>query len=450
FYVSAAGDINGDGLSDLMLSSPAAYGGKGATWVVYGSPNGGDFYTHQAGQGFTSGNDTLTGTSASETLIGGQGNDLIISGGGTDKLYGGQGNDIFRVSATTLTGLTGPSSAFTRIDGGTGDDTLELDGAGMTLTLSNAMVTSGRLASIEKIDITGSGNNTLIISDSKIVSNLSESSAGNSVYVNGDAGDKVSLGSDWTYIASAEGYARFGSGISTATLYVGASVTTTLLGFNLLGLSNGGASGYSVSDGTASFSDIGRIVSGAGDVNGDAYDDFLVYTSNAVAANRSVFVVYGGTSGANREISTINQGTGGFAINGAGLASNYMGIGGIGDFNGDGFSDVAIADVSAPTRSYVVFGKTSAGSVSTTSLDAGIGGLAIDTISPSKDYRLSRAGDVNGDGYADLILGENSTNAYVVFGKATTEAISLATIAAGSGGGFRLQGNSTYGNMTVS
>ena len=61
---------------------------------------------------------------------------------------------------------------------------------------------------------------------------------------------------------------------------------------------------------------------------------------------------------------------------------------------------------------------------------------------------MSGAGDVDGDGLADLIVGalaptrtaDRSGQSYVVFGKADGAAVELAEIAAGRGGGFALNG----------
>ena len=58
----------------------------------------------------TSGDDTITGTNASETIYGYAGNDTINSGSGDDIVYGGDGNDIIT-----------NSGGYAYIDGGAGD-----------------------------------------------------------------------------------------------------------------------------------------------------------------------------------------------------------------------------------------------------------------------------------------------------------------------------------------
>ena len=63
------------------------------------------------------GDDTIIGGSGADNLYGGDGDDLIILGGGADKIYGGAGADTIRV-ADNFNGTT--------IDGGDGNDLLDL------------------------------------------------------------------------------------------------------------------------------------------------------------------------------------------------------------------------------------------------------------------------------------------------------------------------------------
>ncbi len=174
--VSSAGDINGDGLADLLVGAIAANGTAGRSYVIFGSATDLQRGMTAVDRMGTPGNDTLTGTAAAETFIGGSGNDTI-NGNGADVIYAGQGDDVITVNASMVTGLASSfgrgsnSQQLARVDGGGGIDTLKLSGSGITLDLTqiaNQGNSSGeglsRINSIERIDITGNGSNVLKLS----------------------------------------------------------------------------------------------------------------------------------------------------------------------------------------------------------------------------------------------------------------------------------------------
>ncbi len=115
------------------------------------------------------------------------------------------------------------------------------------------------------------------------------------------------------------------------------------------------------------------------------------------------------------ELSDVAAGTGGFIINGIDpFDHSGISVSGASDVNGDGLADVIVGasggdpgGINNAGESYVVFGKADTAAVNLSDVASGSGGFVINGIDPS-DYSggsVSGAGDVNGDGLADLIVG---------------------------------------------
>ena len=131
-------------------------------------------------------------------MVGGQGADALLGNGGADVLLGGAGDDTLHIS----------DLGFRRADGGGGVDTLALEGAALALDLAG--ITHSRLRDIERIDLTGSGDNRLLLSAAALAA---LSASGNALRVDGNAGDSVVLrDAGWLTGASAGGYTLYTNG----------------------------------------------------------------------------------------------------------------------------------------------------------------------------------------------------------------------------------------------
>ena len=115
-------------------------------------------------------------------------------------------------------------------------------------------------------------------------------------------------------------------------------------------------------DGAAAGEDSGRAVEGAGDVNGDGRDDLIIgaltASANGRAGSGSAYVVYGSGNQATLDLATGLSAARGFRIDGA-LPSDNLGqsVAGAGDVNNDGYDDVIVGAAFADNNA-----RTSSGS----------------------------------------------------------------------------------------
>ncbi len=188
----------------------------------------------------------------------------------------------------------------------------------------------------------------------------------------------------------------------------------------------------------------GLSVSAAGDVNGDGLDDVIVgayQASPTIEREGAAYVVFGKIGTAPVSLAAVESGTGGFAILGVDR-DDWAGfsVSAAGDVNGDGLDDVIVGAYFG-SRSYVVFGKTGTATVNLSDIISGTGGFVISGQHGQGFGTVSVAGDINGDNRDDLVVGATSAGgASVIFGKATTAPVYLADIAIGIGG-FEIVGD---------
>jgi hypothetical protein len=182
--------------------------------------------------------------------------------------------------------------------------------------------------------------------------------------------------------------------------------------------------------GLAEGDDFGTGLRGAGDVNGDGLSDFLAgsYLADPNGFNEAGegYLIYGVQGGLPHvgglfDLASLD-GTNGVVLEGFETMhrSNFT-LSGAGDVNGDGFDDIVVCGyrrdedhVGNPKKNtgeaYLLYGSASgvahaAGRLDLSSLD-GENGVAIRGVAPGDltGDDVSGAGDVNGDGYADLIV----------------------------------------------
>jgi hypothetical protein len=152
---------------------------------------------------------------------------------------------------------------------------------------------------------------------------------------------------------------------------------------------------------------VGNRIRQAGDFNGDGFGDVLIQGWQSRSSNiREMIVLFGGED-LPQELSTGNLGEHGVILTSA-FPLDLLGdsFAPVGDVNGDGLDDILIgadAGTSGEDYAYLVYGSRDFPAL--LSVDQlGSRGLTIkggqDNFFPSD---VSGAGDINGDGYADLI-----------------------------------------------
>jgi MYXO-CTERM domain-containing protein len=189
-------------------------------------------------------------------------------------------------------------------------------------------------------------------------------------------------------------------------------------------------------------------VAGAGDVNGDTFDDVLVGLPRLGADEGRVFLYLGGPAGPDTTADWDSQGADAAGTAAAPQAGSLFGrsVAAAGDVNRDGFGDIIVGQTNwangeaAEGRAYVFHG-----SAGTPPLQAVPNWVAEGGVPNGLMGRVAGAGDINGDGFADVVVGSPSNAAgvgrvLVYLGSAAGLAVPAAPVQviSAAAAGFRL------------
>jgi Tol biopolymer transport system component len=390
YSVGMAGDVNGDGFSDVIVGTPwGDTADVGRAYVYFGGPSAdsvadltlmGEAMGDQFGVSVGTAGD-VNGDGFSDVIVGANFNDA----GGTNAgrayvYYGGPGAD----TAPDLT-LTGE---------------VTLDSFGFSVGMAG--------------DVNGDGFSDVIVGAP--LSSAGGADAGRAyVYFGGPGADTVV---DLTLTGEDLGD-YFGWSVGTAGDVNGDGFSDVIAGamFNDAGGTNagrayvyyGGPDADAVADltltGEAPGDYFGMSVGTAGDVRGDAFSSVMVGAplSSAGGASAGRAYVYHGSLGTDAVAD--------LTLTGEAVGDQFgYSVGTAGDVNGDGLSDLIVGapwndaggtDAGEPTdtgQAYVYYGGPGADTV----VDLTLAGEAM---GDQFGWSVGTAGDVNGDGFSDLIVG---------------------------------------------
>ena len=414
----SGGDINNDGLDDLLIGANYAKDGDGdstgVAYVIYAS------------------DDLTTQTQVSVGNIGSSWNSLS----GVKFYPGGETSGDFGISVDIVKNNYGDSKIKLLVGASS------LNSNGSVVSVREFMPYSGG-----NIDINGSTFDSFYYLDTLKGENSDDYFGKTSMGagdINGDGVEDILIGApsydNTNSYSNGRAYLIFGTN-GTTTPNTTIPPTSTSQGIMITGDNQ--------------YDNVGEYMSPVGDVNGDGYDDFIIGVPNADDGNITDVgkaYLYFGREYFNTTTNDLLDAN--ITFKGSSQWDNFgRTISGLGDINGDGYSDFAIGSPwNENGELFVVLGKkdfntTSINLNSTTFSD----GFIITAESQNSGFgeSVSCVRDINGDGYDDFLIGSpykgENGRVYTIYGNSNFNSNSSFNVSALDGvNGFTIDGDESY------
>jgi hypothetical protein len=418
--VSSAGDFNGDGTPDILIGASSVNLLAGAAYVIFGSssmPARMNLATLKVSKGFPiygeNSGDHFGNVVSRGGDVNGDGYDDIIIGAPFGKLLG-TAYVIFGAAAHSAVAVGSMPSSMGFACIGTNSYSFTGHSVSGGYDVNKDGYDDIVIGAPDTASFTGTYSGVAYIvygqaSESNDVS-LSKLTTVNTLYARSASSTSVDIIGNIS--SSAKKYLNMIVGVSyerdtkgETYVFYGNSYAFRSLG----NLSDAGSSAGIRITGAAIGDYSGTSVSSAGDVDNDGWDDIIVGAPGTAPGTGKAYILYGGNGlHSNIELAALTSSQG-FSVSGAvpGAGCGYS-VSNAGDVNNDGYDD-AVIGCPSDSSAYVIYGGareslTDIYLVDGLSSSRGFlisGGGAFE----NTGYSVGDAGDVNGDGYSDIVVG---------------------------------------------
>lgn len=385
--VCNAGDVDGDGRNELMIGAPF-YGNGGSVFLYFNS-------NVNLTSIFITGYDDYDFLGSSVAPLGdinGDGNDDVIVGArnyetdgntGAAFIYFGSGTDIVDTPATIILSVENTTDFGDQVSAAgdvNGDGYMDV----LVSAYNDAIVPFLEAVYVFHGTATGIETTPAVVLEAESIETLFGSTISAAGDLNGDGYDDIVIGEPEYYWF---GYFEWDG---RANVYYGSPS----------GLSSEPSVILEINDPGSEF---GSAVSGAGDVNGDGYDDLVVGAKShdtPTTNTGGIFIYYGSPTGIATTPDVICSG------DHIGIFFGWS-VADAGDVNGDGFDDIVAGAPFYPYyqgATYIFYGSASGINPEMPQI------VKLNIPNARMGESVSTAGDVNADGYDDIIVGGTSYN----------------------------------------